>query len=125
MLNQKLLEVLGTPPDAAVAIVTHGRDGAHVVNSWNSYAQVSGEDQLLFPAGRMHQTERNIREDNRVKLTVTNREVQGKAYKGTGFLLTGTAEWIEAGPTFELIKAKFPWARAALSITIASAEQTL
>ena len=57
MLDKKLLEVLTSPPDAAVAIVTQGKDGPHVVNSWNSYAQITEDDKILFPAGRMNETE--------------------------------------------------------------------
>jgi hypothetical protein len=125
MIDKKLLEVLTTPPDAALAIATQGLNGPHVVNSWNSYVQVTGEGKLLIPAGRMSETEKNIERDNKVKLTITNREVEGKTYKGTGFLIHGTAAFAKEGPDFDLIKAKFPWARAALTITIESAEQTL
>lgn len=125
MFNEKFIEVLTTTPDAAVAIVSQGKDGAHVINSWNSYAQILGEDEILFPAGRMNQTEQNVQADNRVKLTITNREVQGKNYKGTGFLLCGTARFVVDGVEYETIKEKFPWARAALVIRVNSLEQTL
>lgn len=125
MIDQKLMEVIATPPDAALAIVTQGLDGPHVVNSWNSYVQVTGEGKLLVPAGRMTETERNIERDHKVKMTITNREVKGKTYKGTGFLIKGTASFIKEGPDFDTVKSKFPWARAALAVTIDSAEQTL
>ena len=125
MLDKKLLEVLTSPPDAAVAIVTQGKDGPHVVNSWNSYAQITEDDKILFPAGRMNETEQNIRANNRVKMTICNREVQGKSIKGTGFLVIGTAEFAAEGADYDTIKAKFPWARAALAIKVESAEQTL
>jgi predicted pyridoxine 5'-phosphate oxidase superfamily flavin-nucleotide-binding protein len=125
MIDEKLLEVLTTLPDSAFAIVTQGLNEPHVVNSWNSYVQVSNEGKLLIPAGRMIETEKNIERDNKVKLTITNREVMGKAYKGTGFLIRGTANFIKEGPDFEVIKAKYPWARASLTIKIESLEQTL
>lgn len=125
MIDEKLMEVLTTPPDAALAIVTQGVNEPHVVNSWNSYVQVTGEGKLLIPAGRMSETEKNIERDNKVKLTITNRDVQGKSYKGTGFLINGTAAFTKEGSDFDLIKAKFPWARAVLTIIIESAEQTL
>ena len=125
MIDEKLMEVLTTPPDAALAIVTQGLNEPHVVNSWNSYVHVTGEGKLLIPAGRMIETEKNIEKNNKVKLTITNREVEGKTYKGTGFLIKGTAGFIKEGSDFDTIKAKFPWARAALAITIESTEQTL
>jgi hypothetical protein len=125
MVDEKLLAVINTPPDAALAIVTQGINEPHVVNSWNSYVQVTGEGKLLIPAGGMVETEKNIERNNKVKLTITNREVEGKTYKGTGFLIKGTAGFVKEGGDFDTIKAKFPWARAALAIKIASAEQTL
>ena len=125
MINEKLMEVLTAPPDAALAIVTQGLNEPHVINSWNSYVQVTDEEKLIIPAGRMTETERNIDRNNKVQLTIANREVEGKAYKGTGFLIKGIAEFKKEGVDFEAIKKRFPWARAALIITIESAEQTL
>ncbi len=125
MINEKLMEVLTNPPDGAIAIVTQGVSEPHIVNSWNSYVTVTPEGKLLIPVGGMFETEKNIARSNKVKLTVANREVQGKMYKGTGFLIKGTAEFVKAGSNFDLLKAKFPWARAVLSIAIESADQTL
>ena len=125
MIDSGLLKVLTSPPDAGLTIVTQGVDGPHVANSWNSYVQVSRQGKLLIPAGRMTRTEANLKVDNRVTLSITNREVQGKTYKGTGYLVKGTADFKTQGPDFDSIKLKFPWARAALSITIESLEQTL
>lgn len=120
----KLLTALQTPPDAALAIATQGPDGPHIINSWNSYVQVIGR-KLLIPVGRMYKTEKNIDADNRVKLTITNREVQGKTYKGTGFLINGTAVFAKNGPNYASVTKRFPWARAALEISIETMEQTL
>ena len=125
MITEKLREVLSTPPDSALAIITRGTDGPHVVNSWNSYVMITEDEKLLIPAGRMFQTEKNIDADSSVKMTITNREVEGKTYKWTGFLVEGTASFEKDGPEFDALKNKFPWARAALVITIRSLEQTL
>jgi len=95
------------------------------VNSWNSYVLVTSEGRLLIPAGRMFATERNLARNDKVLLTVANREVEGKTYKGTGFLIKGTGVFLKEGSDFEAVKGKFPWARAALAVTIESAEQTL
>lgn len=125
MIDEKLMEVLTSPPDAALAIVTQGLNEPHVVNSWNSYVRVTNDGKLLIPVGGMVQTEKNIEKDNKVKLTITNREVQGKMYKGTGFLISGTAGFAKEGQDFDTIKAAYPWARAALIVTIEKAKQTL
>jgi len=125
MLNEKLLEVLSHPADGEVAIVTQGIDGPHVVNTWNSYVRIIPDGRLLIPVGRMNETEKNIARNNMVKLTIGSREVQGLSYKGTGFLITGTAKFVKEGPMFNVIKEKFSWARAALEITIETVVQTL
>ncbi|HZK94328.1 MAG TPA: pyridoxamine 5'-phosphate oxidase family protein [Prolixibacteraceae bacterium] len=125
MLNEKLLEILAHPADGEVAIVTQGIDGPHVVNTWNSYVNVTPDGRMLIPAGGMNKTEKNIGENQLVKLTIGNREVQGLNYKGAGFLISGTARFAEDGPEFNLMKAKFVWARAVLERTIEAAKQTL
>ncbi|WP_088225492.1 pyridoxamine 5'-phosphate oxidase family protein [Desulfosporosinus sp. FKB] len=122
---EKLKEVLTHPSDGAVAIVTQGINEPHVVNTWNSYINITPDGKFLIPVGGMNETEKNVARNNKVKLTIANREVQGKMYKGTGFLIKGTAGFIKEGSEFEMIKTKFPWARAVLEITIESADQTL
>ncbi len=125
MINEKLMEVLTNPSDGAIAIVTQGVSEPHVVNSWNSYATITPDEKLLIPVGGMMETEKNIGQNNKVKLTIASREVQGKMYKGTGFLIKGTADFLKDGSDFDMMKAKFPWARAILAITVESADQTL
>lgn len=125
MINEKLVEVLSHPADGIVAIVTQSAEEPHVVNTWNSYVQVSSDDKLLIPAGFMHKTEENIANNNKVLLTIGSREVQGKMYKGTGFLIKGTARFIKEGTNFEKVKQKFDWARAALEVNIDIAKQTI
>lgn len=125
MINEKLIEVLSHPSDGVVAIVTQGKEEPHVVNTWNSYIQVTTDDKLLIPAGFMNRTEKNIEDNNNVWLTIGNREVQGKMYKGTGFSIKGTARFLKDGTEFEMMKEKFDWIRAVLEVTIEKAVQTL
>jgi predicted pyridoxine 5'-phosphate oxidase superfamily flavin-nucleotide-binding protein len=125
MFNDKLFEVLSHPSDGIVSIVTQGVDEPHVVNSWNSYISTKEEGMLLIPVGGMMQTEENISKNNKVKVTIGNREVQGKMYKGTGFLIKGTAHFAKDGAVFTMMKEKFPWARAVLEIKVESLQQTL
>lgn len=122
MLPEKFLQVLAH--DGVVGIATQGATGPHLVNTWNSYLQITG-DKLLIPAGRMHQTEKNIAIDSVVLLTAGTREVEGFHGPGTGFLIKGIAKFVFTGANFELVKNKFPWARAALEITVNNSEQTL
>ena len=123
MLTDTLFEVLRH--EGVAAIATLGAE-PHLVNTWNSYIQVTNGSHLLIPAGGMHQTQKNIAANPKVLLTVGTREVAGKrGQPGAGFLVTGTAEFLSEGETFNRVKAKFSWARAALKITIENAIQTL
>jgi len=123
MIPEKLLEVL--KQDGVVAIATLGQDGPHLVNTWNSYIKVTSDERLLIPVGYMHRTEANIAFNNQVLLTMGSSKVAGNMGPGTGFLVKGTAAIAASGADFEAIKVKFPWARAVMAVTIASAEQTL
>ena len=57
-----------------VTIVTTGDDGPHVVGNWGDYVRVLGikENMIIFPAGRYHQTEKNLRRNNRIQLLVAS-----------------------------------------------------
>jgi hypothetical protein len=125
MFDATLLQVLSHPSDGIVAIVTQGKTEPHVVNTWNSYITISGENKLLIPVGGMNQTETNLQLDNRVKLTVGSREIEGLRYKGTGFLISGTARMVTEGPEVEEMKKAYPWLRAVLEVTVGSCRQTL
>ncbi len=124
MLPETFLRVL--QHEGVVAIATQAGNGTpHLVNTWNSYVQVGGDERLLIPAGGMQRTEKNISENGAVLLTMGSREVQGKRGPGAGFLISGTAEYLYTGTEFENIRSKFPWARAALVVTIKNIAQTL
>ena len=123
MLTDAFFEVLRH--EGVVAIATLG-DEPHLVNTWNSYIQVTDSHHLLVPAGGMHQTQNNIAANPKILLTVGTREVAGKQGKpGAGFLVAGTAEFLSEGDDFDRVKAKFGWARAALKIKVDSTTQTL
>ncbi|MGI6466726.1 MAG: pyridoxamine 5'-phosphate oxidase family protein [Sphaerochaetaceae bacterium] len=125
MIDEKLIKLINTPPDSAAAIVTNNKEGAHVVNTWNSYIKVVDNKYLLIPVGRMNQTEKNLEEDKRVLLTISNREVMGLSYKGTGFLVEGEGSIVNNGPYYEIIKESFSWAKGVLVIEVREQQQTL
>ena len=103
-----------------VAIVTNGDDGPHVVGNWGDYMRKLGigDDVIVFPAGRYHKTEENLRKDNRVQLMVASKAVQGTRSPGQGCVISGTAEIVTSGEAFDAVKAKCPWARVALVINV-------
>lgn len=125
MLNEKLLAILSHPADGAISIVTNGADGAHLVNTWNSYVEVTSEDKLLIPAAGFVKTEKNLATRNEVILSIASREIEGYRGKGTGFIVTGSTHFLKAGDDFDRMKEKFPWLRTVLEVTVLSAKQML
>ena len=123
MIPEKLREVL--KQDGVVAIATLGQDGPHMVNTWNSYIRITDDERILIPVGYMHRTEANIAFDNQVLITLGSRKVAGHIGPGAGFLIKGTAGMEASGSDFDLIRAKFAWARAVMAVTASSIEQTL
>ena len=123
MIPEKLLEIL--KQDGVVAIATAGKDGPHLVNTWNSYVRISPDGRMFIPAGYMHTTEANLADDPSVLITLGSSKVQGLRGAGTGYLIKGKAEFISSGPDFDFMKATFGWLRATLAITVESATQTL
>ena len=103
-----------------VTIVTSGDDGPHVVGNWGDYMRVLGikEDVIVFPAGRYHQTEKNLRKNDRIQLLVASKKVQGTRSLGQGCLIIGTGEIVSSGDIVDAVKAKFPWARGAMIVHV-------
>ena len=123
MIPEKMMQVL--KHEGIVAIATQGNDGPHLVNTWNSYVEVTATGSLLIPAGYMNVTEANVAKNPKVLLTMGSREVEGSHGPGTGFLVEGSAAFLSSGPEFEKMKSRFPWVRAALEVTVVSVTQTL
>lgn len=111
-----------------IAISTGGHDGPHVVGTWGDYVRAldAGENMLIIPAGRMHKTEENLKQNNRVTLLCGTRQIAGShGQPGQGCEIVGTGEFHPSGAHFELVKAKFPWARAALVVHVKEAKTQL
>ncbi|WP_315067706.1 pyridoxamine 5'-phosphate oxidase family protein [uncultured Clostridium sp.] len=123
MINEKLLEVISH--EGVVAIVSWNKEEAHVVNTWHSYLNVTEDGRLLIPAAGMRRTQKNVEENNKVKVTLGSKEVMGHQYMGAGFLIEGTAKFVESGSDFEMMKDKFPFLSRVLEITVVSAKQTI
>ena len=94
-IPEKLREVL--KKDGVVAIATLGQDGPHMVNTWNSYVRLTDDGRMLIPAGYMNQTEANVAFNPEVLITLGSSKVAGNMGPGTGFLIKGTAEFVDVG----------------------------
>ena len=124
MLTEKFHEVLKN--EGVVSIISWGLEEPHVVNTWNSYVVVTPDERLLIPAYGMRRTEKNINQNNKVKLTLGSKDVLGyKDYQGTGFVVQGTAKYIESGIEFDMMKEKYSFLTRVLEVTPVSATQML
>ena len=123
MIPEKVLEIM--KQDGVVAIATLGKDGPHMVNTWNSYLRGTEDGRVLIPAGYMHRTEANVAFNPEVLITLGSSKIKGLYGPGTGFLIKGKAAFVTSGPEFDVMKAKFAWLRATMVVTIVSATQTI
>jgi hypothetical protein len=123
MFSEKFFEVIAN--EGVVSIVSWGNDEPHVVNTWNSYVNITADGRLLIPAAGMRKTQKNVGINNKVKVTLGSREVMGYKFMGTGFLIEGTAKFVESGSEFDMMKEKFPFLNRVLEITVTSQKQTL
>lgn len=124
MLTEKFYEVLNH--EGVVSITSWGTEEPHVTNTWNSYLVITADEKILVPAAGMRSTESDVKQNNKVKVTLGSREVMGfNNYQGTGFLIEGTACFTESGSEFEMMKEKFPFLSRVLEITVTSAKQLL
>ena len=122
-LTDKFHEVL--QHEGVVSIVSWGVE-THVANTWNSYLVVTEDERILIPAYGFRKTEKNVNENNKVKLTLGTKEVLGyNNYQGTGFLIYGTARYITSGEEFDFMKEKFSFLTRVLEITVDKAKQML
>lgn len=103
-----------------VAIVTNGQDGPHVTATWGDYVRQLGvdDDRLLIPAGFYHHTEENLGRDPHIQLLVASRRAEGSQGPGQGCVITGTGTVVTSGADMDRVKARFPWARGALVVTV-------
>ena len=124
MLTEKFFDVL--KKEGVVSIVSWGIDEPHVVNTWNSYLVVTSDERILIPAYAMRKTEKNVKQNNKVKIALGSKEVLGyKDYQGTGFVIVGDAKFLESGSEFDMMKEKFSFLTRVLEITVTSAKQML
>ena len=124
MLSEKFREVL--QKEGVVSIVSWTDNEPHLVNSWNSYLVITEDERLLIPAYAMRKTERNVNVNQNVKISLGSKDVSGfKDYPGTGFIIKGTAKFIETGDEYAMMKEKFSFLTRVLEITVSSAKQML
>ena len=124
MLTEKFFDVL--KKEGVVSIVSWGIDEPHVVNTWNSFLEVTADERILIPAYAMRKTEKNINKNNVVKMALGSKDVLGyKDYPGTGFVIEGTAKYLQSGSEFDMMKEKFSFLTRVLEITVTSAKQMI
>ena len=123
ILSEKFLEVL--KHEGVVSIMSWGVE-PHLVNTWNSYLVVTEDERILIPAYGFRKTEKNVDVNNKVKISLGSKDVSGyNNYPGTGFIIDGTARYIESGDVYDMMKSKFSFLTRVLEITVDKAKQML
>ncbi|WP_315168409.1 pyridoxamine 5'-phosphate oxidase family protein [Metaclostridioides mangenotii] len=122
MFNEKFKEVLNH--EGALSITTWSNNNANVTNTWNSYTHISN-DVLLIPAAGMTSTQKDISVNNKIKLTLGSKEVEGTIGMGAGFYLEGTARFLDDGDEYNMMKTKFPFLKRVLEVTPIIVKQTI
>ena len=121
MLDATVLDVLKA--EGPATFMTKGPDGPHLVATWQSYLDAVDAATLVFPASGYRVTEANLAHDPSVQMIIGRpRGADGAAL---GFRLSGTAEVQAEGPLRDRMKAKHPWCRAAVVMTVAEVERIL
>lgn len=122
-LSEKFLDVI--KHEGVVSIMSWGIE-PHMVNTWNSYLVVTDNERILIPAYGFRKTQKNVDVNSKVKIALGSREVLGyKDYQGTGFMIEGTARYIESGEEYDMMKSKFSFLTRVLEITVEKAKQML
>ena len=122
-LSEKFMEVL--KHEGVVSIMSWGVE-PHLVNTWNSYLVVTEDERILIPAYGFRKTEKNVDVNNKVKISLGSKDVSGyNDYPGTGFIIDGTARYIESGDVYDMMKSKFSFLTRVLEITVDKAKQML
>lgn len=122
MLSEKFYECL--KHEGIVAIGSCSSEcNAHIVNTWNSFVIVTADEKLLIPAAGMVKTEKNVQSNSYIEITLGSHEVMGYKSMGTGFLLTGTAEFVSEGDYFDSMHKKCSFANRVLIFTPNSCKQ--
>ena len=122
-LSDKFHEVL--KHEGVVSIMSWGVE-PHLVNTWNSYLVITEDERILIPAYGFRKTEKNVAVNNQIKLSLGSKDVLGyKDYPGTGFIVNGTAGYIESGAEYDMMKEKFDFLTRVFEITVDKAKQML
>lgn len=123
ILSDKFHEVL--KHEGVVSIMSWGLE-PHLVNTWNSYIVVTDDERLLIPAYGFRKTQKNIDINKQIKISLGSKNVLGfKDYPGTGFIITGTASYIESGAEYDMMKEKFSFLTRVFEVHIDNAKQML
>ncbi len=79
---------------------------------------------MLIPAAGMRKTQKNIEQNNRVLVTLGSKRSNGAQSYGAGFLINGTADFLESGAEFDMMKREISISKQVLEITIETVKQT-
>ena len=87
---------------------------------------ITEDERILIPAYGFRKTQKNVEVNNKIKISLGSKEVLGfNDYQGTGFIIDGTASYIELGEEYDMMKSKFSFLTRVLEITVDNVKQML
>lgn len=125
MSTKLLKEILEHERESAATIVTDSENGPHIANTWNSYIKLVSDKTLCIPAGGFIETEKNLNENGKIMLSISNPVIQGFEYPGTGVVVEGTGKIVCDGEMVVKCKEQFPWIRGVLVVTVDEVTQKI
>jgi Pyridoxamine 5''-phosphate oxidase. len=117
LFNEIFLDCM-KDPGGIVSVASVSNEGKpHIANCWNKYLIITDDDKILLPCFGFRKTEKNVKSQPYVEMVIGSDKVQGKMEMGTGFLLTGTAEFQSEGELFTRMHDKCSFANRVLVFT--------
>jgi len=111
--------------EGVAPIMTWGGGEPHLAATWNSYLHRVEDGKFFIPVLGMKTTQDNIAINNRIKMIIGSKEVEGKFGPGAGFLLEGSARVIREGAELDLMRERFNWANCVIEVSVTQITQTV
>lgn len=125
MFHEIFLACVKDPGGIVSVASVSPEDKPHIANTWNKYLILTDDEKILIPCFGFRHTETNIAAQDDVEVIIGSDKVQGKMGMGTGFLLTGKAEFQKEGVLFERMHEKCSFANRVLVFSPVSCRQTI
>ncbi|MBI4493765.1 MAG: pyridoxamine 5'-phosphate oxidase family protein [Chloroflexi bacterium] len=117
MIDEEVRDCLAAAPFVAFATVGSSdqhQGEVHLAATRGAYVQVLDDHTVCWPAGWLPTTTRNLGENGQVLALLMADRPEGPQV----MRLHGTGAVERSGPVYEQVKARYPWAQAAIVVQV-------